>query len=133
MCAALPPDVRKGSAFPSESPFDLREAMPRKMRPSLLEELKETGAGKPEAFRTSGGEAARTTPESHRAPTILPSNQSEALEPLAEELSVLSPFERFAFRVTHPMTRRAWKPSLTSFQNVSVSISFRISPYTSLP
>jgi len=73
-----------------------------------LEDFRETPAGKPEAFRTSGGEAAR----------LSPSNQSEVLEPLAEELAVLSPFERFAFRVTHRMNQGRWKRFWTWCQSV---------------
>ena len=93
--------------------------MPRKTRHSLLEDLRETPPGKPEAFRTSGGEAARRSPpEPSRAATVLQSNQSGALEPSAEELAVLSPFERFAFRVTHRMNLGRWKRFWTWSQSL---------------
>ena len=52
------------------------------MRHSLLRDLTETSAGKPEAFRTSGGEAALVHPV-----------QSEVLLPTSEELAVLSRIE----------------------------------------
>ena len=58
--AAVPPDVRKGSAFPKHLQLDSGEAKPRTLRRSLSENL--TFTGKPEAFRTSGGEAARRSP-----------------------------------------------------------------------
>jgi len=84
-----------------------------------LEDLRETPAGKPEAFRTSGGEAARRPPpEPSLASKVLQSTQSEAFEPSAEELAVLSPFERFAFRVTHRMNQGAWKRFWTWCQSV---------------
>ena len=83
-----------------------------------MEDLRETPAGKPEAFRTSGGEAARSPLESSRSSTNFPSDQSEAVEPTLEELAVLSQFERFAFRVTHRMNRGAWKRFWTWCQSV---------------
>jgi len=84
-----------------------------------LEDVTETSAGKPEAFRTSGGEAARRSPlEPRPASTRLESNQSEALEPSAEELAVLSRFERFAFRITHRMNQGRWKRFWTWCQSV---------------
>jgi 1-acyl-sn-glycerol-3-phosphate acyltransferase len=46
------------------------------------------------------------------AETPIETNQSAvapALEPTAEELAVLSPFERFAFRLARRMNRGAWK------------------------
>src|SRR6266853_6776266 len=92
--------------------------MPRETRLSLLEDLRETPAGKPEAFRTSGGEAARSPLESSRSSTNFPPDQSEAVEPTPEELAVLSLFERFAFRVTHRMNRGAWKRFWTWCQSV---------------
>ncbi len=89
------------------------------MRRSLLEDLRETPAGKPEAIRTSGGEAAHRSPlEPSRALTVLQSNQSEALEPKTDELAVLSHFERFAFRVTHRMNQGRWKRFWTWCQSV---------------
>jgi len=72
--------------------------MPRVTRHGLLHDLRETSAGKPEAFRTSGGEAALAHPV-----------QSEVLVPTSEELAVLSPFERFTFRFTHRMNLGRWK------------------------
>ena len=100
MCGKAPPF--------RQSNFGLSEATPRVTRRSLLEDLTETSAGKPEAFRTSGGKAAQ----------LSPSNQSEVLEPSAAELAVLSRFERFAFRVTHRMNRGAWKRFWTWCQSV---------------
>jgi 1-acyl-sn-glycerol-3-phosphate acyltransferase len=84
-----------------------------------LEDLKETPAGKPEAFGTSGGEATRRSPlGSSQAFTVLPVNQSQALEPSNEELAVLSSFERFAFRVTHRMNQGSWKRFWTWCQSL---------------
>jgi 1-acyl-sn-glycerol-3-phosphate acyltransferase len=95
-----------------------------------LEDLRETLAGKPEAFRTSSGEAARRSPpEPSRASAVLQSTQSEALEPTAEELAVLSPFERFAFRITHRMNRGAWKRFWTWCQSVFGAGWIHISTY----
>jgi 1-acyl-sn-glycerol-3-phosphate acyltransferase len=100
------------------------------MRHSLLEDLRETLAGKPEAFRTSGGEAAHRSPlEPSPAATLLQSTQSEALEPSTEELAVLSPFERFAFRVTHRMNHGAWKRFWTWCQSVFGAGWIHISTY----
>jgi 1-acyl-sn-glycerol-3-phosphate acyltransferase len=76
------------------------------MRRSLLEDLSQRSTGKPEAFRTSGGEAA-SKPLPETSQTQL--SQFAVLEPTLEELSVLSPFERFAFRVTHRMNLGRWK------------------------
>ncbi len=58
--AAVPPDVRKGSAFPKHLGSVSGEAKPRALRRSLSEDL--TFIGKPEAFCTSSGEAARRSP-----------------------------------------------------------------------
>ena len=52
--------MRKGSVFPKDLRFDSGEAKPRTLRRSLSEDL--TFTGKPEAVRTSGGEAARHSP-----------------------------------------------------------------------
>ena len=46
------------------------------------------------------------------------SNSVSVIEPSAEELAVLSRFERFAFRVTHRMNRGAWKHFWTWCQSV---------------
>src|ERR1700730_4076647 len=110
--------------------LDSSEATPRKMRRRLLEDLRETPAGKPEAFRTSGAEAAQgLPPELPRASAVLQANQSEALEPSTEELAVLSPFERFAFRVTHRMNRDASKRFWTWCQSVFGAGWIHISTY----
>jgi 1-acyl-sn-glycerol-3-phosphate acyltransferase len=86
---------------------------------SLLEDLRETPVGKPEAFRTSDGEAARQSPpEPSRASKVLQSTPSQALEPTAEELAVLFRFERLAFHVTHRMNQGAWKRFWTWCQSV---------------
>src|SRR5258708_7300193 len=99
--------------------------MPRKMRRSLLEDLRETPAGKPEAFGTSGGQA-----NSQRLPEASPTKtQFEILEPSAEELSVLSPFERFAFRVTHRMNLGGWKRFWTWCQSVFGAGWIQLSTY----
>jgi 1-acyl-sn-glycerol-3-phosphate acyltransferase len=80
-----------------------------------LEDLSQPSTGKPEAFRTSGGEAAsKSLPEA--AQTRL--SQSAILEPTLEELAVLSFFERFAFRVTHRMNQGRWKHFWTWCQSV---------------
>jgi len=49
--AAVPPDVRKGYAFPVRACFSIG------LRPGLSPKMIQTGIGKPEAFRTSGGRA----------------------------------------------------------------------------
>src|SRR5258708_34504294 len=46
------------------------------------------------------------------------SDGGEPLVPTPEELAVLSPFERFAFRVTHRMNRGGWKRFWTWCQRV---------------
>src|SRR5882724_3971537 len=80
------------------------------MRRSLLEDLRETPAGKPKAFRTSSGEAASASqPAPSPASCALPDSRSQPLEPTSEELGVLLRFERFAFRVTHRMNLGDWK------------------------
>jgi len=80
------------------------------MRRSLLEDLSQPSTGKPEAFRTSGGQAAsRSEPAPSPTSSALPASRSQTLEPTSEELAVLSPFERFAFRVTHRMNLGRWK------------------------
>jgi 1-acyl-sn-glycerol-3-phosphate acyltransferase len=95
-----------------------------------LEDLTETSAGKPEAFRTSGGDAARRSPlEPPPASTRLQSNQSEALEPSPAELAVLSSFERFAFRVTHRMNLGGWKRFWTWCQSVFGAGWIQLSTY----
>lgn len=38
-----------------------------------------------------------------------PSSDNDSLQPTSEELEVLSPFERFAFRLTQRMNRGGWK------------------------
>ncbi len=53
----------------------------------------------------------------------------EPLEPLAEELAVLSPFERFAFRVTHRMNQGSWKRFWTWCQSVFGAGWIHISSY----
>jgi len=75
-----------------------------------LEDLSQPSTGKPEAFRTSGGQAAsRSEPAPSPTSSALPASRSQTLEPTSEELAVLSPFERFAFRVTHRMNLGRWK------------------------
>jgi 1-acyl-sn-glycerol-3-phosphate acyltransferase len=91
-----------------------------------LEDLTETPVGKPEAFRTSGGQAA-SKPLSETSQTRL--SQSEALKPSIEELTVLSPFERFAFRVTHRMNEGRWKRFWTWCQSVFGAGWIHISTY----
>jgi hypothetical protein len=104
--------------------------MPRKTRRSLLEDLGQPTTGKPEAFRTSGGEAARHSPiEPPQASTVLQANQFEVLEPSAEELAVLSPFERLAFRFTHRMNQGSWKRFWTWCQSVFGAGWIHISSY----
>jgi 1-acyl-sn-glycerol-3-phosphate acyltransferase len=80
-----------------------------------LEDLKETPAGKPEAFRTSGGEAV---PQSLSESPPTATSQSGIILPSPEELAVLSYFERFAFRVTHRMNLGGWKRFWTWCQSV---------------
>jgi len=111
----VPPDVRKGSAFPLDLPFDSSEASPRKLRRSLLEDLRETPAGKPNAFRTSGGEADSNALSEN---PLSASSRSAAILPTPEEFAVLSSFERFAFRVTHRMNLGNWKRFWTWCQGV---------------
>jgi 1-acyl-sn-glycerol-3-phosphate acyltransferase len=92
-----------------------------------LEDLRQPSTGKPEAFRTSGGEAAsKSLPEP--LPTRL--SQFEVLEPTAEELAVLSPFERFAFHTTHRMNQRGWKRFWTWCQSVFGAGWIRLSTYS---
>jgi len=75
-----------------------------------LEDLSQPSTGKPEAVRTSGGQAAsRSQPAPSPTSSALPDSRSQTLEPTSEELAVLSPFERFAFRVTHRMNLGRWK------------------------
>jgi len=83
-----------------------------------LQDLKQTATGKPEAFRTSGGEAA--CPD-HA--------QSGVLVPTPEELAVLSRFERFAFRVTHRMNLDRWKSFWTWCQSFFGAGWIHISTY----
>jgi 1-acyl-sn-glycerol-3-phosphate acyltransferase len=85
-----------------------------------LQDLRETATGKPEAFRTSGGRAAISA--TRAAP-------SEPLLPSAEELAVLSPFERFAFRVTHRMNLGRWKRFWTWCQSFFGAGWIHISTY----
>src|SRR5439155_12578419 len=53
----------------------------------------------------------------------------EPLGPTAEELAVLSPFERFAFRVTHRMNHGRWKRFWTWCQSVFGAGWIHISSY----
>jgi 1-acyl-sn-glycerol-3-phosphate acyltransferase len=91
-----------------------------------LEDLNHPSAGKPEAFRTSGGEAA-----SARLPEASPARpfQFAILEPKLDELAVLSPFERFAFRVTHRMNQGCWKRFWTWCQSVFGAGWIQVSTY----
>ena len=100
--------------------------MPRTPRRSLLEDLKETPAGKPQALRTSGGEAVPQS-LSEAAPTM--ASQSEPLVPTPEELAVLSSFERFAFRVTHRMNLGRWKRFWSWCQSVFGAGWIQLSTY----
>jgi hypothetical protein len=50
----LPPDVRNGSAFPGQTHFEFSEASSRRRASKKIS----WRAGKPKAFRTSGGKAA---------------------------------------------------------------------------
>jgi 1-acyl-sn-glycerol-3-phosphate acyltransferase len=93
------------------------------MRRSLLEDLSQTSTGKPEAFRTSGGEAAANSLPEPSRPHL------EILEPSIEELAVLSPFERFAFRVTHRMNLGRWKRFWTWCQSVFGASWIQFSTY----
>jgi len=96
------------------------------MRHSLLQDLRETHAGKPEAFRTSGGEAAARSPSEA---SLTPAAKSPALEPSGEELLVLSSFERFAFRITHRMNQGGWKRFWTWCQSVFGAGWIQLSTY----
>lgn len=88
-----------------------------------MEDLRETPSGKPQAFRTSDGEAGRqpgaASHDSFSAP----------LEPATEELAVLSGFERFAFRVTHRMNQGRRKRFWTWCQSVFGAGWIHISTY----
>src|SRR5215831_6654637 len=53
----------------------------------------------------------------------------EVIEPEAEELAVLSPFERFAFRFTDRMNQGRWKRFWTWCQNVFGAGWIQISTY----
>src|SRR5258708_24878447 len=46
------------------------------------------------------------------------SNAGQPLVPTREEVAILSPFERFAFRVTHRMNQGSWKRFCTWCQSV---------------
>lgn len=48
----------------------------------------------------------------------LVSDRESLIEPSPEELAVLSPFERFAFRVTHRMNQGNWKRFWTRCQSI---------------
>src|SRR5947207_8325802 len=95
--------------------------MPRGTRHSLLQDLRETATGKPEAFRTSGGGAA--------ANSATQAMQSEVLVPSTEELAVLSVFERFAFRLTHRMNLGRWQRFWTWCQSFFGAGWIQISTY----
>jgi 1-acyl-sn-glycerol-3-phosphate acyltransferase len=100
------------------------------MRRSLLEDLQETTAGKPQAFRTSGGEAAsQSLPDRLPAADVLPGSHSQPFEPTPEELAVLSSFERFAFRVTHRMNLGRWKRFWTWCQSFFGAGWIQVSTY----
>lgn len=91
-----------------------------------MEDLKETPAGKPQAFRTSSGEAVpQSLPEAPRAAA----SHSGVLLPTPEELAVLSSFERFAFRVTHRMNLDRWKRFWTWCQSVFGAGWIQLSTY----
>jgi 1-acyl-sn-glycerol-3-phosphate acyltransferase len=94
------------------------------LRRSLLNDFNQLSTGKPEAFRTSGGEAV-----SEAAPEMSQSRLSRSLEPSPEELAVLSGFERFAFRVTHRMNQGRWKRFWTWCQSVFGAGWIHISTY----
>ena len=55
--------------------------------------------------------------------------ETTALAPTAEELAVLSPFERFAFRVTWRMNRGAWKRFWTFCQRILGAGWIHVSTY----
>jgi hypothetical protein len=58
--APLPPDVRKGFAFPTEESNMISEATPRACEiGGVASENKWSDAGKAEPFRTSSGKAAQ--------------------------------------------------------------------------
>jgi len=100
------------------------------MRRSLLQDLRETATGKPEAFRTSGGEAAsRSSRGASQLPPSSRIDQLQILDPSAEEIAVLSGFERFAFRITHRMNLGSWKRFWTSCQSVFGAGWIQISTY----
>jgi 1-acyl-sn-glycerol-3-phosphate acyltransferase len=91
-----------------------------------LEDLRETPPGKPEAFRTSGGEAVpQSLPEN---PSSTASHSAPIL-PTPEELAVLSSFERFAFRVTHRMNLGRWKRFWTWCQSIFGAGWIQLSTY----
>src|SRR6266581_5351011 len=87
-------------------------------RQKLLQDLRETATGKPEAFRTSGGRAASPDPV-----------QSEVLLPNQHELAVLSRYERFTFRLTHRMNLGRWKRFWTWCQSFFGAGWIHISTY----
>ena len=87
-------------------------------RHSLLQDLRETATGKPEAFRTSSGRAASPDPI-----------QSEVLLPNQRELAVLSSFERFTFGLTHQMNLGRWKRFWTWCQSFFGAGWIHISTY----
>ncbi|MFL6253830.1 MAG: lysophospholipid acyltransferase family protein [Pyrinomonadaceae bacterium] len=58
--------------------------------------------------------------------------ESTALVPTAEELAVLSPFERFAFRLTWRMNRGAWKRFWTLCQQTLGAGWIQVSTYNLL-
>ena len=69
------------------------------------------------------------------AETSIETNQSAGasrLEPTAEELAVLSPLERFAFRLTRRMNRGAWKRFWTLCQQTLGAGWIQISTYNLL-
>jgi len=80
-----------------------------------LEDLSQPSTGKPEAFRTSGGAAV---PDRLAEASQTQQSQVANLEPTLEEIAVLSPLERFAFRVTHRMNQGGWKHFWTWCQKV---------------
>src|SRR5438309_5454693 len=94
-------------------------------RPSLLQDLKGTLSGKPQAFHTSDGKAApRSSTQASRLST-----SSKPIEPSADELAVLSSFERFAFRFTHRMNLGRRKRFWTWCQSVFGAGWIHISTY----
>jgi 1-acyl-sn-glycerol-3-phosphate acyltransferase len=58
--------------------------------------------------------------------------ETDALEPAAEELAVLSPFERTAFRLTRRMNRGGWKRFWTFCQRVLGAGWIQVSTYNLL-